>query len=394
MLRRGRVGTTLVDRYGNLPHRPRMTRPRLFYVLDSLEENEVGDQVATLLRRLPRSRYEPRVVALGPHGSLGSRIREMKVTVHRLELSGPWGAVAAVPRLRRLLRGLRAEVLHAFEPWSGTVAQLAAPRGTRVFRWVSGFPPEPRTLEDRLRAWMERRAAGREGRRVVASDAGALDAVRERFSLDEVEVVPECVDLQEVRDRIMALRSRDARVRLGMRDGEQALLCFTDFRDGALMSQLLEGFATARVETPGLRLLVHGRGPQEGAVRWRAEGLRLDDSVLFLGAAGSRDALLRAAEMVVDAGSWPGWCRGAVEAMALGHPTLRWVDDDAAHGAGDGAGRYPALTGGPADRFARDALSLLRDPGRRAALAARCAQEAQAYDVATVAERWAELYAG
>ncbi len=366
-----------------------MNRPRLFYVLDSLEENEVGDQVATLLGRIPRSRYEPRVVSLGPRGSLGSRIREMRVTVHRLELTGAVGAVLAVPRLAHLLRGLRCEILHTFQPWSGAVAQLAAPTGARVYRWVRGFPPEPRTVEERLQAWVERRAAHRPGRRVFASDEGARGAVAERFRLDDVPVVPECVDLGRVRDRILRVRSREARIHLGMSEGHRAVLCFSDFRDGARMSRLLEGFALARTEMPILRLFVHGRGPEEGAVRWRAEDLRLEDSVVFLGDATPRETALRAAEAVLDAGQWPGWCRGAVEAMALGLPVVRWVASE-----GDaGAGRYPAVTTAPAERFARDVLELVRDEALRVRTARRSAEEAQAYDVATVADRWAELYA-
>jgi glycosyltransferase involved in cell wall biosynthesis len=366
-----------------------MTRPRLFYVLDSLEENEVGDQVATLLGRLPRSRYEPRVVSLGPRGSLGSRIREMRVTVHRLELSGPVGALLAVPRLRRLLAGLKGEILHAFQPWSCAVAQLAAPRRARVYRWVQGFPPQPRSVEERLQAWLERRAVRGGGGRVFASDEGARAAVAERFRLDDVPVVPECVDLGLVRERILALRSREARIRLGMSEGQRAVVCFSDFRDGERMAQLLEGFALARTELPPLRLFVHGHGPQEGGVRARAEDLRLEDSVVFLGTPAHRETALRAAEAVVDAGAWPGWCRGGVEAMALGLPVLRWVASD----EDSEATRYPAVTLGPPDRFARDVLDLMSDETRRARVAKRCALEAQAYDVATVADRWAELYA-
>ena len=365
-----------------------MNRPRLFYVLDSLEENEVGDQVATLLSRISRSRYEPRVVALGPAGSLGSRIREMKVTVHRLELSGAMGALLAVPRLRKLLAGLKGEILHTFQPWSGAVAQLAAPGDTRVFRWIQGYSPEPQTLEERLQAWVERRAAFRTGRHFVVSDEGAREQVMGRYRLDDLPVIPECVDLARVRDRILQVRSREARIHMGMSDGQRAVVCFADFRDGARMSQLLEGFATARTENPGLRLFIHGKGPEEGAARWRAEDLRLEDSVVFLGAATQRETALRGAEAVVDAGTWPGWCRGAVEAMAVGLPVLRWVSDD----HDDGRERYPAVTTGPADRFARDMLDLMEDEALRTRVAQRSAAEAQAYDVTTVAERWAALY--
>ncbi|GMV08152.1 MAG: hypothetical protein AMXMBFR53_44270 [Gemmatimonadota bacterium] len=366
-----------------------MTRPRLFYVLDSLEENEVGDHVITLLSRLPRSRYEPRVVALGPRGSLGSRIRDMKVTVHRLELSGSLGALLAVPRLRRLLASLDVGILHAFQPWAGAVAQLAAPSGARVYRWMDGYAPRPRTLEERLQAWVERRGAGRPGRHFFVSDEGAREDVRASYRLDDVAVVPQCLDLGLVRERVLRIRSREARIHLGLADGERAVLLFSDFRDGARMSQALEGFAMARTEMPGLRLFIHGQGPEEGAVRWQAESLRLDDSVVFVGASRERETALRAAEAVVDAGTWPGWCRGGVEAMTLGLPVLRWVADP----EDPGARRYPALTSGPADRFARDVLDLLEDEGARTRVARLCAEAAQPYDVAGIADRWAELYA-
>jgi glycosyltransferase involved in cell wall biosynthesis len=313
----------------------------------------------------------------------------MRVTVHRLELTGVLGAVLAVPRLARLLRGLRCEILHAFQPWSGAVAQLAAPRGARVYRWVRGFPVEPRSVEERLQAFVERRAAHRPGRRVFASDQGARAAVAERFRLGDVPVVPECVDLGLVRDRILRVRSREARIHLGMSEGQRAVLCFSDFHDGARMSQLLEGFALARTELFPLRLFVHGRGPQEGLLRARAEELRLEDSVVFLGVATLRETALRAAELVVDAGTWPGWCRGAVEAMALGLPVLRWV----VSGHSPDAARYPSVTAAPPERFAGDVLELMRDEALRTRVARRCAEEAQAYDVATVADRWAELYA-
>ncbi len=366
-----------------------MTRSRLLFVLDSLEENEVGDQVATLLGRLPRSRFDPRVVALGPRGSLGSRLRDMTITVHRLDLSGATGVLLAVPRLRRLLHGLRADILHTFQPWSGTVAQLAAPRGARVYRWVRGFPPAARGLEERLRAWMERRAASRAGRRVVVSDPDAVALVMEHFRVDDVTVVPECVDLGLVRERILHVRSPEARIHLGMSEGQRAVVCFSDFRDGPRMSQLLDGFATARTELPRLRLFLCGRGPEEGLVRWRAESLHLEDSVVFLGTSTLRETVLRAAEVVVDAGVWPGWCRGAVEAMALGLPVLRWVDDaDVPESR-----RYASVTTGPPARFARDVLALVEDDALRTEVARRCAVAAQAYDVATVADRWTELYA-
>lgn len=366
-----------------------MSRPRLFYVLDTLEENEVGEQVATLLERLSRARFEPRVVGLGGKGALGARVRQMSVTVHQLDIQGPLGALRAVPRLRQILRNLRAELVHTFQPWSGAVAQLAAPRGARVFRSVRGFAPGPRTLEQRVQAWVERRAGHVRERHFTVADALAVDAVRRRFGANGIEVVPECLDLGSVRERTEALGAREARLRMGMAEGQRGVAVVSDFRERAVPIQILEGFATARVESPDLRLFLVGEGAEEGAVRWRAEELRLEDSVVFLGrTAADPTALLRTSEALVDAGSWPGWSRLALEAMALRLPVLRWVEDDDE----TGQARYPACTAGPPDRFARDLLDVLEGGRERKRVSTLGAAESQHYDVATVADLWAEIY--
>jgi glycosyltransferase involved in cell wall biosynthesis len=367
-----------------------VTPSRLFYVLDSLEENDVGDQVATLLERLSRTRFEPRVVGLGGQGPLGARVRRLAVTVHAMELSGPVGSLLSVSRLRRVLRGLRADVVHTFQPWSGAAAQLAAPRETRVIRTITAFTRGRLTLEHRMQEWLERRAARRrDGCLLTVSDVLARTAVIRAFGVESVEVVPQCLDLTRVREESRALQEHDARVGLGLDDRQRAVLVYSDFADRSVPGQLLEGFAAARLESPELRLLFVGTGPEEGAARWRAEELRLEDSVVFFGAAPDRTALLRACRAAVDAGSFPGASRVCIEAMAVGIPVLRWVADEHLP---PGAGREVS-TGGPAARFARDLLHILEDEELRARVGAVRRAEAAEHDAVVVAERWSEIYA-
>lgn len=363
-----------------------MSRPLLLYVLDSLEEDDVGDQVVTLLGRLSRSRYEPRVVALGPRGSLGGRIREMKVTVHRLDLSGPVGSLMAVPRLRRLLVGLKADILHAFQPWSGAVAQLAAPRGVRVFRTVDESESAPSSMGSRLGAALARSALTRGNGRFFVPEEDMRDRVRERFRVQDVEVVPACLDILGIRERVGGSCRGDARVRLGMDAEERVVLCLTDFHDRELMDGILEGFAMARTERGGVRLFLVGTGPEEGAARWQAEELRLDDSVVFMGASPERWALLAASDAVVDAGSWPGWSRLSMEAMAAGLPVVRHVAET------DDRADAPDGISGPPLRFARRFLALVGDDGVRGELKRLSAERSGPHDVAVIAERWAEAY--
>jgi glycosyltransferase involved in cell wall biosynthesis len=366
-----------------------MTRSRLFYVLDSLEENDVGDQVVTLLERLPRSRFEPRVVGLRGQGSLAGRLRQLEVSVHCMELGGPIGSLLAVPRLRRVLRGLRADVVHAFQPWSGTVAQLSAPRDAKVVRSVAGFARGPRTLERRVQDWMERRATRlREGSFLTVSDALAWSTVSHLFGVEAVEVVPDCLDLERVRAAVRAADGHGSRVRLGLTEGQEAAVVVSDFADRFVPAQFLEGFAAARIENPELRLLVVGAGPEEGAARWHAEELHLEDSVVFLGAMPERATLLRAARVAVDATAWPGRARICLEAMAVGIPVLRWLTDE----------HEPSWTpretstGGPPDRFARDLLGVVESGALRARVGRLGLDEAANHEASIVAERWSRIY--
>ena len=69
------VGAATVSRSTHgLFLRPPMPRPRLFYILGSLEANDTGEEIITILGRLSRAQFEPRVVALGGHEDLQGRI--------------------------------------------------------------------------------------------------------------------------------------------------------------------------------------------------------------------------------------------------------------------------------------------------------------------------------
>ena len=302
---------------------------------------------------------------------------------------GPWERCWRCPACAGFWPGFTPVSSRRSSPGRGRWLNSPRPSGVEVFRWVQGLAPEPTTAEGRLKAWLERRASRRRSGRFIASDEGVVETVRQRYRVDDVVVVHQALDLGKIRSRVEAVTIRDARVRLGLSEGQRAVVAVSDFQDRSRMYQLLEGFATARTEEPSLRLFVVGRGPEEGSARGYAEDLRLEDSVIFLGSDPSRPSLLRVAEVVVDAGAWPGWAQASVEAMAMPLPVLRWVDGD----DDPGAQRYPARTTGPANRFARDVLDLLEDGKPRTEAARRSAELASAYSVATVADRWAEIYA-
>ena len=98
-----------------------MSRPRILYILSSLAANDLGDEIVTILGRLSRSEFEPRVIALGGKEELLGRLVEMKVRCYPLGLSGAFGAYRAVSKTRTLLRKVDPAVVHGYGSWGDHV---------------------------------------------------------------------------------------------------------------------------------------------------------------------------------------------------------------------------------------------------------------------------------
>ena len=367
---------------------PGVTRRRVFFVLDSLDEDDVGDHVATLLGRLSRARYEPRVVTLKGEGPLGPRLRDMRVTIHALPGGGRLDPVLAVPRLRKILTGLEADLIHAVHHVSGAVAELAAPRGVPVVRFVPRLRSKADPLATRLAAAMEGLAARRRNVRFVVGSHDALAPVAEHYGTDDIDVIPECIDIPAIRARSEEIGVAAARLRLGLQDGESCVVFVTGFPDEQHVEAVLSGFSMARLEHPGLRLFLLGSGPAETHARGRAEDMHLGDSVVFLRDDAMLEDLLVAAEAVVDAALWPGPSRPALKGAAAGMPVLRWKDGQE---SGDPQSIPPSIASSP-ERFAVELVRTLVDARLNQQLRDGSAALAKESDVGAVAEKWAALY--
>ena len=366
-----------------------MSRLRVFYVLDTLEASDTGDELVSILGRLSRASFEPRVIALGGSEEMRERIADMKVRVYPLGLSGPMGMVMAVPRVRRLLRSMDADVVHGFGSWAGAVAVLAAPEGAARLRSVVAPPASRVDGARRLVTFLEGRAARRPGTHYVIPDERTRTTVRRFYGAESVTVLPAPVDVAEVRERVRRLGRDGGRRHLGIGDGETVFACVSAFESEALTEEILEGVAVARRERPDTRVFLVG-GDKAGPGRWKAEELHLDDAVVFLDRGPDADALWAAADAVVDAAPWPGWSRGALVAHAAGLPVVKRV----AGAVGDGldAGQDMPRISGRADWFAADLVRLAEDAELRARLARAAPEVVRENDAGEVAERLRDLY--
>lgn len=367
-----------------------MSRLRVFYVLESLEANDTGDEILSILGRLSRASFEPRVIALGGSEALREAIASMKVRVYPLGLAGPSGVVLGVPRVRRLLRGMDADVAHGFGPRAGATAVLAAPAGVATVRTVSAPPAAHPGLEGWLVRALDRRAARRSEVQYVVPADELRTTVRRHYGEGEIHVLPSSVDVSGVRERVERLGRDGGRRHLGIADDETVFACVAPFDSESATAEILEGVAVARRERPGTRVFLVGEGRHEAAGRWKAEELRLDDAVVFLGRGPEAEALWAAADLVVDAGPWPGWSRSALVAHAAGLPVVKRVDGvvDGVPGDGD---EIPCISG-RADWFAADLVRLAGDADLRRRIADGARASVEENDAARVADRLHSLY--
>jgi glycosyltransferase involved in cell wall biosynthesis len=369
-----------------------MSRPRVLYILGSLAANDVGEEIVAILGRLSRSQFDPQVVTLGGREELRGRVQEMKVRTHSLGLVGPMGTLRAVSKVRDVIRTSGAALVHGYGSWGGAVAQLAAPKDVAVVRTVTRPPNHEKDLRGRMLRLLERRARGRVATRFVVPNEGSRGlAVRAYGAADgHVEVLPTSVDVGAVRDRVKRTTKQEARVLMGIAEGETAFVLLSNFDSGAAMDRLLTGLALAMRETPGMRMFVVGSGRYEGSTRWKAEELDLGDNVVFLGHGTEAGPIWAAADVAIDATPWASWSRAALLAIAGGLPTVK-MQAGVGGWSEDLDESLPMVSGHP-ERFAGDLVRLASDSALRAEIQGHGARVTEEIDVVNVVERLGVLY--
>lgn len=166
---------------------------------------------------------------------------------------------------------------------------------------------------------------------------------------------------------------------------------FTESRKG--LPVLLSAFAAVAPGRPGLRLLVAGPGDPDELLAAASPAVR--DRIVFLGEVSEADKarMLRSVTIYV-APNIGGESFGMIltEAMAAGTPVVA-SDIDAFRRVLDGGTAGVLFPSGDPEALAVALGSLLDDPDRRAAHAARARQVVAAYDWPVIAKRVLEVYA-
>ncbi|XVS67058.1 glycosyltransferase [Actinosynnema sp. CA-299493] len=296
------------------------------------------------------------VTVVSPPGPLADRARALgvEVRVWRARRQPGIRTVGEVARLRRVLRGLEADVVHLHSSKAGLVGRLVV-RGRRPTLFqphMWSFQTTGGVVARAAKVW--ERVGARWTHQLVCVSDDELAAGRAIGVRGEAEVVCNGVDLDRFRpgDRVRARR------RLGLPDVPTAV-CVGRLVTYKGQDQLLAAWPAVRAQVPGARLVLVGDGPM--GEKWRAACD--DESVWWWGHDDAVADFYAAADVVVMPSRAEGMALVPLEAMACGRSVVAFDvsgvrqsvgEAGAVLAAGDVAGLAEAVAVRLADPSAAD----------------------------------------
>ncbi len=303
------------------------------------------------------------------------------------------------PRLARVARGLRPDIVHAQHPFLlGVTARRLARRlavplvftyHTRYEKYAH-YVPAPERLVAALAVRLACRFADR-AELVIAPSACIAETLRTRGVRARVAVVPTGVPL----DRFRPGAAGAARRALGLTP--EALVCLYVGRLDREKSveRVIEAFGLIAGALPQARLLLVGQGSHAEALGRRAAASPARDRIRLMGGV-AREALpayYRAADLFLFASETETQGLVLAEAHACGLAAVAVRASGVEEVVVDGA--TGLLTKPDARDLADAAIGLLLDPARRAAMGAAGRRVAErAFSATGQVAAMVELYAG
>lgn len=239
-------------------------------------------------------------------------------------LDGLLMALGAWPRLRRLQRAGRLDVLDAHFGYPEGYAATLLGRWLRVPVTLTLRGTEARHARDHALARKLRQALQRASRVFAVSDSLRQVAIGLGVPPEKVRVVGNGVDL----DKFSPLPRAEARRRLGLPLDAPVLITVGGLVERKGFHRVIELLPALRQRHPGLTYIVVGGPSPEGdmtlQLRQQSAALGLHDAVRFLGPLPPEDLRLplSAADVFVLATRNEGWANVLLEAMACGLPVV------------------------------------------------------------------------
>ncbi len=328
----------------------------------------VAENVAQLALGLREHGWEPTVA--GPlESAIYPRLKAVGVEIRSLPFNRGFGdpvrEIRALRGLRSLLEGGRFDLLHAHSSKAGALARLAARNrvatvySPHCFAFVGDVGAPQRAVATAVERLLGRRTAAIvcvcEDEKRRALEARIAPASRLHRIYNGVEPCPEGVEVDE---------------QLAGWPGDGPIVgAIAVLRRQKRLDLLIDAAPTILSEEPSARVAIVGNGPEEADLLAHAAALGLDSEPRFrmISFRTSSWRYLAGLDLFVLPSKWEALPIGVLEALACGVPQV--ATDVGGTGEAVSDGGTGLLVPPKAEEIARATVELLRDPGRRAAMA-------------------------
>lgn len=373
---------------GVSPRHPIGERRTVLHLITGLTVGGAETMLAKLVAASDRVRFRHVVVSMTPGGAVRDRIAATGIPVQDLGMRPGSASLAALRRLRAIVRAERPDAVQAWMYHANVMATVGtAGLGVPVLWNIRAAGLE----RHRVAAW-SRLLAGRPAVVVVNSHRGLAHHEGLGYRPRRWEVLPNGFDVEAFRPDPTARAA--VRAELGLDDGVPLAAIVARFDPQKDHRTLCAACGLARRRVPGLRLLVAGPGcTAENAElgRWIADA-GLSDAVHLLGPRSDAAALFNACDVAVSSSAYgEGFSNSIGEAMACGVPNVVTDVGDSARIVSDTGVVVPprdpeALGAAIADVLERPAAA------RRALGDAARARAVREYALPAIVARYEALY--
>jgi glycosyltransferase involved in cell wall biosynthesis len=281
-----------------------------------------------------------------------------------------------------LIRRERFEVVHTHLYYANVTGRLAAWRNARLATTLHNPDytyEDPGTLLFRGKKLLDHLTGRFLNHALVAVSREVCRDVEEHLGFRGIQVIPNCIDVKAHEMSLARFDRSRVREELGLKDADIAVLHVGRFHLQKGQDLLVDGFAKASRQIPGLKLILVGQGNLRAAVEERVRAAGLSDVVHFTGPLETVTPYYRLADIFVFPSRYEAFGIALLEAMAAGLPVVAFRAGGICELAtADSAMLVPV---GDTDALAAGIVSLAKDRTRRMSMGAAARDRARQFDV-------------
>jgi len=307
-------------------------RVRLAIVIPSLDAGGAERQMAMLLSRIDRTRFEPAVFCIYTAGDFAPDVAAAGIDVVALAKGRTWRVLPFLVRLISALKRFGPDVIYSLLPEPNVLSTLAwffLRRAALVWGVRSAYGDAKREgLAFRFYLAMERRLSRLPAAIIANSDAARALCVARGYADARLMTIPNGVDVERFHPD-SAMRER-IRAELGL--GTAPVIGIVGRLEPVKDHEtFIRAAAALHASRPDVRFLIVGRGTDArvAALRNLADSLHVGDAILWTGARSDVAAVMNACDLIAVTSIYESSPNVILEAMACGVPCVTTDAGDA-----------------------------------------------------------------